>query len=86
MLQEARCWDAVCRSKMQADSKATFARWGNCVGSTAVQAPSAWPKLVIVDSVSALLSPVVGAAQHNQGVCSTELPVPARVYQCAPAT
>lgn len=25
------------------------------------------PKLIIVDSISALLSPVIGATQHNQG-------------------
>lgn len=32
-----------------------------------LQAPNTWPKLVIVESVSALLSPVIGASQHNQG-------------------
>lgn len=30
-------------------------------------APNVWPKLVIIDSMSALLSPLVGASQHNQG-------------------
>eukprot|EP00879_Flechtneria_rotunda_P028386 GHRR01030493.1.p1 GENE.GHRR01030493.1~~GHRR01030493.1.p1 ORF type:complete len:201 (+),score=46.81 GHRR01030493.1:675-1277(+) len=28
---------------------------------------ASWPKMVIIDSISALLSPVVGGLQHNQG-------------------
>lgn len=32
-----------------------------------VQAPSALPKLVVVDSISALLAPIIGATQHHQG-------------------
>lgn len=38
-----------------------------CHVSPCLQAPDRWPKLVIVDSISALLSPVIGASQHNQG-------------------
>lgn len=38
-----------------------------------LQAPDKWPKLAVVDSISALLSPVIGASQHNQGENADDL-------------
>jgi hypothetical protein len=38
----------------------------------ALQAGGVRPSLVVVDSISAVLSPVVGGAQHNQGEPQTQ--------------